>query len=82
MSTIEKVAICGRGEMPMNVWGKATLLLGLLGREGMLPECHIYGTEDGAYSVNGISVGTTEEEVTSNIWKMVECWQKNGWIAE
>lgn len=82
MIAIEKVDLRGYGAMPMNIWGKSTLLLGLLEREGMLPECHIYGVDDGSYCINGTPVGTTEEEVTSNIWKMVACWQKNGWIAE
>lgn len=71
------------GKMPMNIWGKSTLLLNLLYRQGMLPVCHIAFHEEAAggdYRINGIRVGNTEEEVTTNIWRMVEVYADEGHI--
>lgn len=74
--------IPGHPNMPLNIWGKATLLLSMLYREGLLPECHIYDTEEegGEYEINGIRVGRTEEQVTTCIWLMVESYASEGHI--
>lgn len=80
--TIKHANIPGHPNMPLNVWGKATMLLNLLYREGLLPDCHIYGIEEegGEYEINGIRVGRTEEEVTTSIWLMVESFAAEGHI--
>lgn len=77
-----KAEVLGR-TVTLNLWGKADLLLSLLYKEGLLPDCHIY-TEEGSnvYLINGHPVGTTEEEVTTNIWLMVERWSKFGYLFE
>lgn len=79
---IKHANIPGYPNMPLNVWGKATMLLNLPYREGLLPDCHIYGTEEegGEYEINGIRVGRTEEEVTTSIWLMVESFAAEGHI--
>lgn len=79
---IKYANIPGHPNMPLNIWGKATLLLGLLYREGLLPECHIYCTEEvgGEYEINGIRVGTSEEQITTSIWLMVESYAAEGHI--
>lgn len=57
------------------------MLLNLLYREGLLPECHIYGVGDSDdYEINDISVGSTEEQVTTCIWLMVESYAAEGHI--
>lgn len=83
--TIKHANIPGYPNMPLNIWGKATMLLNLLYREGLLPECRIYGVEDdgedrGEYEINGIRVGSTEEQVTTCIWLMVESYAAAGHI--
>lgn len=80
---IKSANIPGYHEMPLSIWGKATLLLGLLYREGLLPKCHIYGTseEGGEYEINGIPVGRTEDQVTTCIWLMVESYAAEGHIS-
>jgi len=80
--TISSVDLPGRPNMPLNIWGKTTLLLDLLYIQGWLPECHIYGTEEPGYTINGIPAGETESEVTSFVWRMVECYKKNGYLAD
>lgn len=76
--------IPGYPNMPLNIWGKATMLLNLLYREGLLPECRIYGiygiNGSDEYNINGISVGSTEEQVTTCIWLMVESFAAEGHI--
>ena len=80
--TIKHANIPGYPNMPLNIWDKATLLLNLLYREGLLPECRIYGVEEdgGEYEINGIRVGSTEEKVTTCIWLMVESYATEGHI--
>ena len=66
-------------EIPLTTWGKCTLLLQLLYRQNLLPECHIYEMEHGdEYFIRGNAVGKTEEEITTNIWLMVERWERCG----
>ena len=82
MST-QFVNVPGYNKMPMNIWGKATLLLNLLYREGLLPDCHIAyheNEEGGEYKINSIRVGNTEEEVTTSIWRMAEVYHAEGHI--
>ena len=43
--TIKRANIPGYPNMPLNIWGKATMLLNMLSREGLLPNCSIYGVE-------------------------------------
>ena len=80
----KRANIPGHPNMPLNIWGKATMLLLLLYREGLLPNCHIYGVGEGEecdeYEINGIRVGTTEEQVTTCIWLMVESFAAEGHI--
>lgn len=80
--SIDYANIPGHPRMPLNTWGKATLLLNLLYRQGLLPECTIYGIDEtgGEYEVNGIRVGSTEEQVTTGIWLMVESYAAEGHI--
>lgn len=76
------VDVMGR-QVTLNLWGKANLLLSLLYVQGALPDSHIAGAEDSdEYFINGQPVGTTEEEVTTNIWLMVERWQKHGYMFD
>ncbi len=83
-TTYETATVLGCTNMPMNVWGKTTLLLSLLYREGHLPDCHIYAlTQDdadreGTYFINGEPVGKTEAEVTTSVWRMVERYKAHG----
>lgn len=82
--TIKHANLPGHPNMPLNIWGKATLLLGLLYRQGLLPKCDIYGVgEEGAggYEINGIRVGSTEEQVTTCIWLMAESYAAEGHIS-
>lgn len=77
-----KAEVLGR-TVTLNLWGKADLLLSLLYKQGLLPDCHIYSEEGSdVYLINGHPVGTTEEEVTTNIWLMVERWSKLGYLFE
>lgn len=77
-----KAEVLGRTVI-LNLWGKADLLLTLLYKQGLLPDCHIYSEEGSdVYLINGHPVGTTEEEVTTNIWLMVERWRKFGYLFE
>lgn len=80
--TFKHANIPGYPNMPLSIWGKATLLLNLLYREGLLPECHVCGLEEegGEYEINGIRVGSTEEQVTTCIWLMVESFAAEGHI--
>lgn len=76
-----KVDLPGYRGVVLNTWGKATLLLDLLNKQGLLPNCHIYGVGDtGEYEINGIPVGRTEEQVTTAIWLMVESYAAEGHI--
>lgn len=82
--TIKSADIPGYPNMPLNIWGKTTMLLNILYREGLLPECHIYGVgdnESGEYEINGIPVGSTEEQVTTCVWLMVESYTAEGHIS-
>lgn len=75
--------VLGYPNMPLNIWGKATLLLNLLYRQGLLPECHIYAVSEDVgsdFKINGIRVGNTEEQVTTCIWLMVESYATEGHI--
>lgn len=82
--TIKHANLPGYPNMPLNIWGKATLLLDLLYRDRRLPKCDIYSVGDdgvGEYEVNGIRVGSTEEQVTTCIWLMVESYAAEGHIS-
>ncbi|MBP8275324.1 MAG: hypothetical protein KAX55_00325 [Propionivibrio sp.] len=76
---IKRANVPGYPNMPLSIWGKSTMLLNLLYREGLLPACHIYACDD-EYLINGIRVGRTEEEVTTCIWLMVESYAAEGHI--
>lgn len=80
---VETIEVLGQ-QIPMNTWGYTTLLLSSLQKEGHLPECFIYTTEDESkgYFINGVPVGHTLEEVTSSVWKMVKCYRDNGYLFE
>ncbi len=80
---IKHANLPGYPNIALNIWGKATLLLDLLYQEGWLPKCDIYGVGaegSGEYEINGIRVGSSEEEVTTGIWLMVECYAAEGHI--
>ncbi|MFK4131974.1 hypothetical protein ACI2KR_06720 [Pseudomonas luteola] len=85
-NTVGKINVQGH-QLPMSIWEQATLLLNLLYSSGSLLRCNIHceessnSAEDQLYYINDIPAGYTLDEVTSTIWKMVACYQKNGHIS-
>jgi hypothetical protein len=75
-------------EMPMNTWGHATILVGMLYSQGLLPvTCHVYGVGEDEENpemmyINGEPLGITTDEVLHSIWKMVNCYKRTGCLFE
>lgn len=69
----------------LNDYGKCQLLLDLLYQQGYLPQpLAIYGNSEDTNDlfINGELMGSTESEVTTNIWLMVDRWKNKGYLFE
>ncbi|AQH05758.1 hypothetical protein A9R05_42845 (plasmid) [Burkholderia sp. KK1] len=67
----------------LNVWSRANMLLQTLYRDGVLPNVFIAFDEVlDQYTINGVHAGRTDETVQNTVWKMVESWEKHGYLAE
>lgn len=83
MSTMHVIRAVG-SPVPSNTWGRCTLLLRLLSNQGLLPECFLYGRDDGSNDlfINNVNLGSTEDAIVNGIWKMVENYRDHGYLFE
>ena len=75
------------GDRPANVYGRATALLSLMYRDGLIPEVSVYGRDDPdsdpeVLYINGEAAGKTDAEVTDFIWRLSDCWRTNGFLFD
>lgn len=81
MSTIHVIRAVG-SPVPANTWGRCTLLLRLLSKQGLLPECSLYERGDNDLFINNVNLGSTEDQIVNGIWKMVENYRDHGYLFE